>query len=82
MAAAAYPIAFFMPEQRARARLHADGSAVVQMAAVEFGTGALTMATQVAADALGIERERRRSSRPATATCPTRRRRSAPPARG
>jgi xanthine dehydrogenase YagR molybdenum-binding subunit len=55
MAAAAYPIAFFMPEQRARARLHADGSAVVQMAAVEFGTGALTMATQVAADALGIE---------------------------
>ena len=55
MAAAAYPIAFFMPEQRARARVHADGSAVVQMAAVEFGTGALTMATQVAADALGLE---------------------------
>jgi xanthine dehydrogenase YagR molybdenum-binding subunit len=55
MAAAAYPIAFFMPEQRARARLHADGSAVVQMAAVEFGTGALTMATQVAADALGVD---------------------------
>ena len=54
MAAAAYPIAFFMPEQRARARLHADGSAVVQMAAVEFGTGSLTMTTQVAADALGI----------------------------
>jgi xanthine dehydrogenase YagR molybdenum-binding subunit len=44
-----------MPEQRARARLHADGSAVVQMAAVEFGTGALTMATQVAADALGLD---------------------------
>ena len=70
MAAAAYPIAFFMPEQRARARLHADGSAVVQMAAVEFGTGALTMATQVAADALGLEPGRRASSRPATATCP------------
>jgi xanthine dehydrogenase YagR molybdenum-binding subunit len=57
MAAAAYPIAFFMPEQRARARIHADGSAVVQMAAVEFGTGALTMATQVAADALGLDPE-------------------------
>ena len=55
MATAAYPIAFFMPEQRARARLHADGSAVVQMATVEFGTGALTMATQVAADALGLD---------------------------
>ena len=30
--AAAYPIAFFMPAQRARARIHADGSAVVQTA--------------------------------------------------
>jgi xanthine dehydrogenase YagR molybdenum-binding subunit len=55
MAAAAYPIAFFMPEQRARARLHADGSAVVQTAAQEFGTGVLTMATQVGADALGVD---------------------------
>ena len=55
MAAAGYPIAFFMPEQRARARIHADGSVVVQMAFTEFGTGALTMATQVAADALGVD---------------------------
>ena len=55
MAAAAYPIALFMPEQRARARIHADGSAVVQTATQEFGTGVLTMATQVAADALGVE---------------------------
>jgi xanthine dehydrogenase YagR molybdenum-binding subunit len=55
MAAAGYPVAFFMPEQRARARLHADGSAVVQTATQEFGTGVLTMATQVAADALGVE---------------------------
>jgi xanthine dehydrogenase YagR molybdenum-binding subunit len=54
MAAAAYPIAFFMPEQRARARLHADGSVAVGTAAAEFGTGVLTMATQVAADALGV----------------------------
>jgi len=55
MAAAGYPIAFFFPEQRARARIHADGSAVVQTSFVEFGTGALTMATQVAADALGVD---------------------------
>ena len=57
MAAAGYPVAFFMPEQRARARVHADGSAVVQTATQEFGTGVLTMATQVAADALGVELE-------------------------
>jgi len=44
-----------MPEQRARARIHADGSAVVQTATQEFGTGVLTMATQVAADALGVD---------------------------
>ena len=55
MASAAYPIAFFMPEQRARARIHADGSAVAETATQEFGTGVLTMATQVAADALGVE---------------------------
>jgi xanthine dehydrogenase YagR molybdenum-binding subunit len=55
MAAAAYPIAFFMPEQRARARIFADGSAIVQTATQEFGTGVLTMATQVAADALGVD---------------------------
>jgi xanthine dehydrogenase YagR molybdenum-binding subunit len=54
MAAAAYPIAFFMPPQRARARVLADGSAVVQTSTQEFGTGVLTMATQVAADALGV----------------------------
>jgi xanthine dehydrogenase YagR molybdenum-binding subunit len=55
MAAAGYPIAFFMPEQRARARLFADGSAIVQTSTQEFGTGVLTMATQVAADALGVD---------------------------
>ena len=54
MAVAAYPIAFFMPPQRARARILADGSAVVQTSTQEFGTGVLTMATQVAADALGV----------------------------
>ena len=55
MAAAGYPIAFIMPEQRARARIHADGSAIVQTATQEFGTGVLTMATQVGADALGVD---------------------------
>jgi xanthine dehydrogenase YagR molybdenum-binding subunit len=54
MSAAAYPVAFFMPPQRARARIHADGSAVVQTSTQEFGTGVLTMATQVGTDALGV----------------------------
>jgi xanthine dehydrogenase YagR molybdenum-binding subunit len=54
MAAAAYPVAFFMPTQRARARMYEDGSAVVQTSTQEFGTGVLTVATQVAADALGL----------------------------
>ena len=54
MAAAGYPVAFFMPPQRARARLYADGSAVVQAGTQEFGTGVLTAMTQVAADALGV----------------------------
>jgi xanthine dehydrogenase YagR molybdenum-binding subunit len=57
MAAAAYPIAFFMPPQRARARILADGSAVVQTSTQEFGTGVLTIATQVGADALGVAYE-------------------------
>jgi xanthine dehydrogenase YagR molybdenum-binding subunit len=54
MAASAYPVALFMPEQRARARLYADGSATVQVATQEFGTGVLTAMTQVAADGLGL----------------------------
>jgi xanthine dehydrogenase YagR molybdenum-binding subunit len=54
MAATAYPIAFFMPPQRARARILADGSAVAQTSTQEFGTGVLTMATQVGADAIGV----------------------------
>ena len=54
MAAAAYPVAFFMRTQRARAHLYADGTAVVETSAQEFGTGMTTVLTQVAADALGI----------------------------
>jgi len=54
MATAGYPVAFFMHTQRARAHLYADGTAIVQTATQEFGTGAATVMTQVAADGLGI----------------------------
>ncbi|HUN32408.1 MAG TPA: xanthine dehydrogenase family protein molybdopterin-binding subunit [Trebonia sp.] len=54
MAVAAYPVAFFMRPQRARAHLYADGTAVVQTSTQEFGTGMPTALTQVAADALGV----------------------------
>ncbi|WP_173057097.1 xanthine dehydrogenase family protein molybdopterin-binding subunit [Phytohabitans houttuyneae] len=54
MAAAAYPVAFFMPTQRARARIYAGGDAVVQTGTQEFGTGVTTVMTQVAADGLGL----------------------------
>jgi xanthine dehydrogenase YagR molybdenum-binding subunit len=57
MASAGYPVAFFMPTQRARARLYADGSVVVQSATQEIGTGVLTVMTQVAADGLGVPLE-------------------------
>jgi xanthine dehydrogenase YagR molybdenum-binding subunit len=55
MATAGYPVAFFMRTQRARAHLYADGTAVVATAAQEFGTGMVTVLTQVAADGLGID---------------------------
>ncbi len=58
MAAAAYPVAFFMPTQHARARIFFDGSAVVGTSGQEFGTGMLTAMTQVAADALGLPMDR------------------------
>jgi len=57
MAAAGYPIAPFMPAQHARARVYADGSAVVETSAQEFGTGVGTIMTQVGADALGLALE-------------------------
>jgi xanthine dehydrogenase YagR molybdenum-binding subunit len=55
MATAGYPVAFFMHTQRARAHLYSDGTAVVQTATQEFGTGMATVMTQVAADGLGID---------------------------
>jgi len=55
MATAGYPVAFFMRTQRARAQLYFDGTAVVQTATQEFGTGMATVLTQVAADGLGVD---------------------------
>jgi xanthine dehydrogenase YagR molybdenum-binding subunit len=55
MATAGYPVAFFMRTQRARAHLYSDGTAIVQTATQEFGTGMATVMTQVAADGLGID---------------------------
>jgi xanthine dehydrogenase YagR molybdenum-binding subunit len=57
MAAAGYPVPLFMPAQHARARVYADGSAVVETSAQEFGTGVATMMAQVGADALGLPLE-------------------------
>lgn len=58
MATAVYPVALFMPTQSARARLYADGSAVIQAGTQDFGIGMATVMTQVAADGLGIALER------------------------
>lgn len=58
MATAGYPVFFPMQPQRARARLYADGWAVVQAGTQEFGTGAATVMTQVAADGLGVAVDR------------------------
>jgi xanthine dehydrogenase YagR molybdenum-binding subunit len=55
MAAAGYPVPFFMPVQEARALVYSDGSAVVATSAQEFGTGTTTAMTQVAADGLGLD---------------------------
>ena len=62
MATAGYPVPAFpgLQPQRARARLFADGSAVVQAATQDFGTGSATAMTQVAADGLGIAIDRAR----------------------
>jgi xanthine dehydrogenase YagR molybdenum-binding subunit len=52
MATATYPV--HNSQGNARARLYADGHAVVQSGATDLGTGTYTINTQVAADALGI----------------------------
>ncbi|WP_267242114.1 xanthine dehydrogenase family protein molybdopterin-binding subunit [Streptomyces sp. PR69] len=54
MASAAYPVYGPNNPQRARARVYADGTAVIQGAVTDIGTGVLTAMTQVAAEALGL----------------------------
>src|ERR1700722_15562629 len=61
MATAGYPVAFFMHTQRARAHMYADGTAIMQTATQEFGTGMATVMTQVAADGLGLDLDNVRS---------------------
>ncbi|MEV4411895.1 xanthine dehydrogenase family protein molybdopterin-binding subunit [Catellatospora sp. NPDC049609] len=58
MASSAYPVTPPGGPQRARARIFADGSAVVQSSFADFGTGSATAMTQVAADGLGLPLER------------------------
>ena len=52
MATASYPV--HSSQGMARARLYADGHAVVQSGATDLGTGTYTVMTQVAADSLGL----------------------------
>jgi xanthine dehydrogenase YagR molybdenum-binding subunit len=52
MASASYPV--HNSSGTARARLYADGHAVVQAGATDLGTGTYTVMTQVAADSLGL----------------------------
>jgi xanthine dehydrogenase YagR molybdenum-binding subunit len=56
MATAGYPVPAFpgLQPQRARARLYSDGSVEILCGTQEFGTGASTAMTQVAADVLGV----------------------------
>jgi xanthine dehydrogenase YagR molybdenum-binding subunit len=51
-AAATYPV--YQLPSRADARAHPDGSYTVRVNATDIGTGARTVLTQVAADALGV----------------------------
>ncbi|MGI4761458.1 MAG: xanthine dehydrogenase family protein molybdopterin-binding subunit [Janthinobacterium lividum] len=56
MATASYPV--HNSQGTARARLYADGHAVVQSGATDLGTGTYTVMTQVAADSLGLPIEK------------------------
>ncbi len=56
MASASYPV--HNSQGTARARLYADGHAVVQSGATDLGTGTYTVMTQVAADSLGLPLEK------------------------
>ena len=52
VASGLYP--YFRSPAEARIRIFADGSALIQTAATDIGTGTYTIMTQIAADALGI----------------------------
>ncbi|BCL78602.1 acylaldehyde oxidase [Ktedonobacteria bacterium brp13] len=52
VASGLYP--YFRAPAEARIRIFADGSALIQTAATDIGTGTYTIMTQIAADALGI----------------------------
>ncbi len=54
MATATYPARQFPGGASARARLRADGTALVQTASHDLGTGTYTIMTQIAADTLGL----------------------------
>jgi xanthine dehydrogenase YagR molybdenum-binding subunit len=56
MSTASYPV--HSSQGTARARLYADGHAVVQSGATDLGTGTYTVMTQVAADSLGLPIEK------------------------
>jgi len=56
MATASYPV--HNSQGTARARLYADGHALVQAGATDLGTGTYTVMTQVAADSLGLPLEK------------------------
>ncbi|HYH88810.1 MAG TPA: xanthine dehydrogenase family protein molybdopterin-binding subunit, partial [Solirubrobacteraceae bacterium] len=56
VAASTYPV--YRSPSKATARLDDDGDFTVQIAATDIGTGARTVLTQIAADALGVGPER------------------------
>ncbi|WP_433556116.1 xanthine dehydrogenase family protein molybdopterin-binding subunit [Pseudonocardia xinjiangensis] len=56
VASATYP--YYLAPSTASVRAEPDGSFVVRIAAVDIGTGARTSLLQIAADALGVGRER------------------------
>ena len=55
VAASTYPV--YRSPSQATARIDADGDFTVQIAAADIGTGARTVLTQIAADALGVDPE-------------------------
>ena len=55
VAASTYPV--YRSPSKATARFEPDGSYTVEIAATDIGTGARTVLTQIAADALGVDPE-------------------------